>query len=1009
MPDADLSRSFFESLFEQSPEAVVIEGLDGRVQRVNDAFCRMFGYERDEVMGKNLNELVVAPCEGNNSPWNCSQKAAEGETIETESVRRKKDGSVFHVSVMGIPVYDDDRIIALYGIYRDITESRDATAALEKERAHLEKIVESSPDGILLADRQNRILMVNPAFEAMFGYTRQEVLGKPVDEVVAIPDAGKEVRANFEILHLGRPINRETVRYRKDGEPFHVWTQGVPIIIDEKTVEFYAIYRDISHRVEAERAVAREKAYFEELFQKSPDAILLEGEDGIVHRVNDVFCRMFRYGGPDEVVGKKIDEVVGGTEDTIREHTLENLYRIRRGMDVHDETYRVRADGSPIFVSSIGRLIETPHGNREVCVTYRNLSDRKKAEDALEIERNYFENLFDKTPLGIALVQQDSKIIKVNAAFEKLFGYGVHECTGKNLDELLSPGNTLEDARKLTEKAAVTPVILERKRRRKDGRWIDCAIRGLPFKVSGEETAVFAMYEDITERVRVRKALRASEKRYQQLFNESPVAISEQDISECRMFLEELRESGVADLREHFENCEDDYRKAIGHIRIVSVNRAMTRLYEAKDEADLKGSIDRFLEDELPGHMIPVLEAVAGGGGSVYAEAANYTLEGRKIDVSLQIVIPAFIPGRPYRMIVSVEDITERRRTVEHIRFLGFHDGLTGLYNQAFLEEEMSRLDGSRDLPISLIVMDVNSLKMVNDVFGHTEGDLLLKKAAEIIRSCCRRDDIVARWGGDEFIALLPCTPGVTATGICQRIISRCAESAEFAFPLSLAIGTAVKENITQTLHEVRRKADEEMYLDKLMHGEKIKQALFAGLQKQMRAWPTRKEHIKGLHSLAGAFASFVDFRPDDVKRLEKVVEFHDIGLVSIPMGILKRKGPLSQQEWEMVRKHPERGYHIARNLPDIMEVADEILCHHERFDGSGYPRGLAGESIPRLARFFAVVDAFEVMTGSRLYRPLLTIEEALEEITSCAGNQFDPRFAELFVRMMRSDSCPLS
>ena len=1007
--DADLSRSFFESLFEQSPEAVVIEGLDGRVQRVNAAFCRMFGYGREEVLGKNLNELVAPDCDESNNPWDCSSKAASGETVETESVRRKKDGTVFPVSVMGIPVYDDGEIVALYGIYRDISERREARAALEKERAHLENIIDSSPDGILLADRQNRILMVNPAFEKMFGYSRREVVGKPVEEVVAGPDAAVEVRANFDVLHQGLPLNLETVRYKKDGTPFNVWAQGVPIPTEDGSVESYAIYRDISKRVEAERALAREKSYFEELFNKSPDAILLEGEDGIVHRVNEVFCKMFRYAGPDEVVGKKIDEVVGGTEDKAREETLENLNKISQGLDVRDETYRFRADGSSIYVSSIGRMIDTPHGTREIYVTYHDLSDRKKAEDALEVERNYFENLFSKTPLGIALVQKNSKIVKVNAAFEKLFGYGQNECEGKNLDELICPGTTLNDARKLTLKAADVPVILERKRRRKDGRWIDCAIRGLPFTVSGEETAVFAMYEDITERVRVREALRASEKRYQQLFDESPVALSEQDISECRLFLDELRESGVTCMREHFANCEKDYRKAIGHIRLVSVNRAMTRLYEAKDASDLKGSLDRFLEDELPGHMIPVLEAVVGGGGSVYAETVNYTLKGRKIDVSLQIVIPAFIPGRPYRMIVSVEDITERRRSVEHIRFLGFHDGLTGLYNQAFLEEEMIRLDGSRDLPISLIVMDVNSLKMVNDVFGHTEGDLLLKKAAEVIRACCRREDIVARWGGDEFIALLPCTSGSTAAGICDRIRTRCEETAEFTFPLSLAMGVAVKENITQTLHEVRRKADEEMYLDKLLHGEKIKRALFDGLEKQMRVWPTRTKHIERLHGVAGAFASFVDLRPAEIKRLEKVVEFHDIGLVSIPMEVLKRRGPLSAQEWEMVRKHPERGFHIARNLPDIMEIADEILCHHERFDGSGYPRGIAGDEIPKLARFFAVVDAFEVMTGSRLYKPLLTREDALEEIVSCAGTQFDPRFAELFVRMMRTDLCPES
>ncbi len=157
-----------------------------------------------------------------------------------------------------------------------------------------------------------------------------------------------------------------------------------------------------------------------------------------------------------------------------------------------------------------------------------------------------------------------------------------------------------------------------------------------------------------------------------------------------------------------------------------------------------------------------------------------------------------------------------RNQAEEKVRYQSFHDGLTGLYNRVYLEKEMERLDTERQLPIGIIMADLNGLKLVNDAFGHTVGDEMLKQAAEILKNSCRREDIIARWGGDEFVIFLPQTTERDAKAICQRIDEKCKITYVKEAPLSLALGAAIKTGPSQDLAAILNEADENMYKHKL-------------------------------------------------------------------------------------------------------------------------------------------------------------------------------------------------
>lgn len=355
--------------------------------------------------------------------------------------------------------------------------------------------------------------------------------------------------------------------------------------------------------------------------------------------------------------------------------------------------------------------------------------------------------------------------------------------------------------------------------------------------------------------------------------------------------------------------------------------------------------------------------------------------------------------------VIVFYDVSHHRQKEDVISYHTFHDHLTGLYNRAFFEVELKRLNSERMLPLSLILCDANGLKLVNDAFGHDEGDRMLKKIADILRSVCRKEDIIARIGGDEFAILLPVVDISKAKSIVERIRDTCQQQDSSPIPISISIGVATRENLKMEMAAVYRLAEERMYTAKLEESRTVRTEIIDSIRKSLEAHAHEtQEHVNRMKELALKLSARIGLGEYECNKLELLAKIHDIGKIAIPHSILCKPGNLNIEEWQIIRKHSEIGYRIAAYSPELAFLADSILSHHERWDGKGYPQGLAGKQIPITARIISIVDTYDILTNGRSYRLPVSSEKALEEIRRCSGTQFDPELVENFVSLMEEE-----
>jgi diguanylate cyclase (GGDEF)-like protein len=351
-----------------------------------------------------------------------------------------------------------------------------------------------------------------------------------------------------------------------------------------------------------------------------------------------------------------------------------------------------------------------------------------------------------------------------------------------------------------------------------------------------------------------------------------------------------------------------------------------------------------------------------------------------------------------------VHDITERMRREKEIEYLSFHDQLTGLYNRRFFETEMKRLDTARNLPIAIVMADVNGLKMMNDAFGHQAGDDLLIQAKDVMKSAIRQDDILSRVGGDEFVLLLPKTKLSNA----QDLIKRMKHQLEFCqingMAVSVSFGVAVKEQEDTSIYDTYQKAEDSMYKNKFFESRQLKGNMIDTIMKTLyEKNPRERNHAERVSELCRGMASYLELTEDEINEIGVAGLLHDIGKITLDEVILNKPGFLTESEWKQMRKHPEAGYKILTSVNGLTTIGDYILFHHERWDGTGYPNGIRGEETPYISRIIGLADAFDAMVEDRPYRPTMTYEEAIEEIRGNAGTQFDPILADKFIEWLNT------
>lgn len=361
--------------------------------------------------------------------------------------------------------------------------------------------------------------------------------------------------------------------------------------------------------------------------------------------------------------------------------------------------------------------------------------------------------------------------------------------------------------------------------------------------------------------------------------------------------------------------------------------------------------------------------------------------------------------------VLVFHDVTERKKKMEQIRYLGYHDQLTGLYNRAYFEQQMAKADIPESSPISLIMADVNGLKLTNDAFGHSAGDKLIYNTAQALKNSCRSDDFIFRIGGDEFVIILPRTHLQQAKALVKRIRNtiRDAQKDDSTY-LSVSFGCAEKTLFTPTMEDVLRQAEDSMYREKLVESKSTKILIIENIKTQL--FSTMKEDNESyidISRVCSEIGKAMNFDPRDLHDLSTAALLYDIGKVTLNRKILTKETALTEEEWMEVKHHAEAGYHILKSLNEMSQVAEYVLAHHELWNGTGYPKGLKGAEIPLPSRIITVVDSYFAMINDRPYRKAYPQEKAVDEITKNAGILFDPEVVRVFLRVCCPESAAQS
>lgn len=366
------------------------------------------------------------------------------------------------------------------------------------------------------------------------------------------------------------------------------------------------------------------------------------------------------------------------------------------------------------------------------------------------------------------------------------------------------------------------------------------------------------------------------------------------------------------------------------------------------------------------------------------------------IDCSVDFIVDK--KNKLDNIIMIFGDLAIKKNMKREIEYLSKYDKITGLYNRNFMESSFSIYNFQANYPLAVIMGDLNGLKLTNDAYGYHKGDLLLKEAGQIINELSKGHGISSRWGGDEFLIVLPRFSECDAKKLCKKIKEQFGQSKENLSAHNISLGYAIKNSIETTMDEVIIEAENYMYKHKLMESKSLRSSIINSIQQTLheKSYETTA-HASRMCELSKLLALKLGLLDEELDNLELSVIFHDIGKITVGNEILNKPEKLNEDEWKVMKGHCLSGYRILKSIPELSHISEFVLSHHERWDGEGYPNGVASTSIPIISRIISVADAYDAMRNDRVYRKALSKDEAINEIIRCSGSQFDPNVVEAF------------
>ena len=1018
----EASEKRFRSLIENAPDGIALLGLDGKLQQVTLSTQQILGYTLEEAVGQDpallthpddlpnllglLNDLIQNP----------------GKVIHTEYRFRHKDGSWRWLESTISNLISEPSVAAIVFNYRDITKRKRAEQALQESETRFRSLIENSSDEISIVSADGSLLYESPSANPTLGYQPGEFLGKNLFQLVHPDDQARIQREFEELLHDPTLHPRDRFRLLHNNGTWR-WVEVLGTnLLDEPSVRGIVVnYHDVTDRVHAEEQIQYQALIAENVL----DAVVATNNEGIIKSWNKAAEGMFGYSS-EEVIGKLATSVMNS--EYISAGPQEVSAALRDTGSWMGEVRVFRKDGRVVYsVASVSIIWDSMGKDLGYLSVNHDITERKQAEEAVRESERQMKALVTSLDDIVFEFDVQGTYLNVWAADESLLARPKTALLGRRIVEILGEeeGRPFADgvhrvlASGISEDIEYSLAVLG------GLRWFLARINPIRVQDGSYRTASM-LVRDITQRKQAEEAVRESEEQYRSLFEDSPISLWVEDFSEVKQRLDQLKKSGIDDISTYLREHPNFVIECANHVRILDVNSAAIKLYHARNKSELVGILTDILPALPHEHFEHELIQLANGQLNFEQEGIDQTLTKEKIYVNVRWSVAPLHKDSLEKVIISTVDITERKRAEEQTQLQ--------LQRIKALRAIDLAISSSFDLRLTLdIMLDQVSTQLKTDAavillfhpstrtleyaasrgFRSTAiretrlrleegyaGKAVLERRLVHISNLVETDSELTRallLKGEDFIEYY-CVPLIVkgeVKGVLE-IFHRSAlvDDPEWVDFLETLAGQAAIAIENAALFEDLQHSNSELF-----------QAYDATIEGWSHALDLRDKETEG-HSqrvteMTLKLAHKFDFTDEQLRHIRWGALLHDIGKMGVPDNILLKPNELTDEEWQRMKQHPVFALEMLSPITYLKSSLDIPYCHHEKWDGTGYPRGLKGEVIPLAARLFAIVDVWDALRSDRPYRKAWTIEKTLERIKSLSGTHFDPQVVEYFLDMV--------